>query len=213
MSDEQLGLLSERLRPRTLSDLTLSGTVVGKLQRMLEKKTPMNMIFHGPAGIGKTSAGQIFLSGWETHDKLTINGANETGINHVRDVVTGFASSPFRTEDLRLCFIDEADYLSPNAQASLRVLIERSSTQCRFIFALNELGKLSPALRSRLFAVDFSVRQANAAESKLRFQSWYANRLAELGVSFDRKRLDDIVTLYCPDFRRIANALEFEFST
>jgi replication factor C small subunit len=160
MSGEQFSLLSERLRPRTLSDLTLSGDVIEKLQRMLDKKAPMNMILRGPSGTGKTSAARIMLERWEAHDKLVIDGAKETGVNYIRDVVTGFASSPFRTEDLRLCFVDEADHLSSNAQASLRVLIERTSDQCRFILALNDLSKLATALRSRLFTIDFTVRQA-----------------------------------------------------
>ena len=158
--------LSELLRPRSFEDLALPRETVAKLQRMLEARDPMNMVFHGPPGTGKTSAARIFLDAWEEHDKLTINGAMDTGINHMRDLVSGFAVSPFRSDELRLCFIDEADYLSPNAQASLRVVIEKTIHQCRFILAVNERSKLGAALRSRLHAIDFTVRGAMDAEAK-----------------------------------------------
>lgn len=155
------------------------------------------MILRGPSGTGKTSAARIMLQGWEAHDKLVIDGAKETGVNYIRDVVTGFASSPFRTEELRLCFIHEADHLSSNSQASLRVLIERTSDRCRSILALNDLSELA-ALRSRLFTIDFSVRQAALEDAKLKRQDWYARRLTQLGVQFDRMRLDEIVRCTAP---------------
>lgn len=206
-------LLSERLRPRTLSDLTLTDHVIRRLEPMLEKRAPLNMVFRAPPGTGKTSAARIFLERWSDRDRLVVDGAKETGVEYVRETVSGFATSPFRTEELRLCFIDEADYLSLNAQAALRVLIEKSSDQCRFILALNDISKLAPALLSRLHVVDFSIRQVDFEKTRARLQGWYAERLGEFGIEFDRKRLNELVAFYCPDFRSIANALEFEFGT
>ena len=201
--------LSERLRPRQLEDLALPRYVTKKLQRMLDAKDPMNMVFHGPPGTGKTSAARIFLQAWDQQDTLLINGAMDTGINHVRDLVRGFAVTPFRIEELRLCFIDEADHLSSSAQASLRVIIEQTVGQCRFILAVNERSKLSEPLRSRLHAVDFTVRGPLDEEVKQRLLAWYSNRLSELELNMGADTVAKIVTLYFPDFRRIANALEF----
>lgn len=170
MSDnsDQRSLLSERLRPQKLSDLTLPLAVSGRLQRMIDRRRPMNMIFHGPPGTGKTSAIQIFLREWEQFDTLQINGSLQTGIDVVRDRIEGFARSPFsNSEELRLCFIDEADYLSASAQASLRVLIEKCEYNCCFIFALNELDKIAVPLRSRLHGINFAISTANRPSAQL----------------------------------------------
>jgi hypothetical protein len=107
-------------------------------------------------------------------------------LEYIRERVEGFALAPFRSEELRLCFIDEADYLSLNAQAALRVLIEKSSDKCRFILALNDITKLATALRSRLHLIDFTVYQGDIPKIEKRLQDWYAGRLAELGITFDR---------------------------
>jgi DNA polymerase III delta prime subunit len=204
-------LLSERLRPQCFCDLTLPPATSERLQLMVDRMRPMNMIFYGPPGTGKTSAAQIFLRKWEKFDVLQLNGSLQTGVDFIRERVEGFARSPFSTTDLRLCFIDEADYLSASAQASLRVLIEQSEKNCRFLFAVNELDKIGAPLRSRLHGVNFSIPIAGRAAVQLGLRDRLAKRLAELGVNFDPIRLDKIVSLYFPDFRRIANGLEFEF--
>lgn len=204
--------LSELLRPQNLHDLTLSDHVIRRLQAMFNARTPLNMVFHGPPGTGKTSAAKIFAAGWDRFDVMQINGAMDTGIDKIRDQISGFAVSPFSTcEHVRLCFIDEADHLSKSAQASLRVVIERCSSECRFIFAINEIGKLEQPLRSRLKAIDFAIRLANKDALQDRYIGSISGRLSELGISFNLERLVRIVSIHFPDLRTIANEIEFEF--
>ena len=51
--------------------------------------------------------------------------------------------------DQQFCFIDEADFLSPNAQVSLRYIIEKSSKRWRFLFTANNIRKFGEAIRSK----------------------------------------------------------------
>jgi DNA polymerase III delta prime subunit len=142
-------LVSELLRPQQLADLTLPRRVIERLQRMVDSGTIMNLIFYGKPGLGKTSAARIIAKtiGADVHE---INGSSLTGIDTVRNKVEGYASSVTLFNNPKICFIDEADYLSKNAQAALRHVIERSSSNCRYLFAVNDISKLIPAIQSRL---------------------------------------------------------------
>jgi DNA polymerase III delta prime subunit len=93
----------------------------------------------------------------------------------------------------------------------LRGLIERYSANCRFIFAVNDVTKIDSAIRSRLLLLNFAVPEAEAPRILKRVQDRVREQSVELGWSFDRERLDQIVSENLTDLRRMANKVEFEF--
>jgi replication factor C subunit 3/5 len=202
--------LTELLRPRTFEDITLPKRQIDGLQQMLETENPMNMLFYGPPGMGKTSAARIFLSSKAMHT-IQVDGSLQGGVEDVRSLIDRFASCLSFTGGLKLCFIDEADFLSQNAQASLRGVIERYASNCRFIMAVNDLKKIMPAIQSRMLCICFKISRADRPAIQERIENRLAERLGELGVTFDRERLNAIVVNFFPDFRQIVNRLEFEF--
>ena len=203
--------LTELLRPQTFEDITLPKSQIDHLQRMLEAKNPMNMLFYGPPGVGKTSAARIILKSSDSMDTLRVDGSLQGGVEDVRSLIDRFASCLSFTGGLKLCFIDEADFLSLNAQASLRGVIERYASNCRFIMAVNDLKKIMPAIQSRMLCICFKISEADRPAIQERIETRLAERLGELGVAFDRERLNAIVVNFFPDFRQIVNRLEFEF--
>jgi DNA polymerase III delta prime subunit len=213
---ESAQLLSELLRPQQLGDLTLSQRVIDRLQRMLDSRTTMNMLFYGRPGIGKTSAARVFAAS-DLYSLMEINGSSETGVDFVRVKISRFGSSMgwnLRTGEsaCKICFIDEADYLSKSAQAALRKVIEDLSFNCRFILAVNDISKLIPAIRSRLMEICFDIAPADRPEVQRRLIERYEIKLSEHGIRYDKERLRQIVGIHYPDLRSIANHLEFEFA-
>jgi DNA polymerase III delta prime subunit len=112
----------------------------------------------------------------------------------------------------KICFIDEAEFVSKPAQAALRKVIEDFSEYCRFLFAVNDVSKIIPAIRSRLMEVCFDIAPADRPEVQRRLIERYEIKLSEHGIPYDRDRLQQIVGIYYPDLRSIANRLEFEFA-
>ena len=203
-------LVSELLRPQQLGDLTLPQRVINRFQRMIGSGSIMNMLFYGGPGLGKTSAARVFINALGV-SSIEIDGSLATGVDFVRQRIVGFSSSVAFNGGMKLCFIDEADYVSQNAQAALRHVIEESSDNCRYLFAVNNISKLIPAIRSRLLEICFDIAPADRIEVQKRLFGRYERILSEAGISFDRERLTQIVGIYYPDLRSIANHIEFEF--
>lgn len=204
-------LISEYLRPKTFQEMMLPNQLKIRLQKMLDEKNVMNMIFHGKPGSGKTSAAEIFCND-ENFETITIDGSLMTSVNVVRDKVQNFATSMSLLDCKKIAFIDEADYLSKNAQAGLRRTIEQTSNNCRYIFTANDLSKIHPALCSRLIPICFDLTSAQTQSALEDYVRVTIQKLKQRSESIDRRRVEVLIRHYYPDHRNIANHLEFEFS-
>jgi replication-associated recombination protein RarA len=204
-------LISEYLRPKSFQEMMLPNQLKIRLQKMIVDQNVMNMIFHGKPGSGKTSAAQIICDD-ERFEVIKINGSLLTGIDIVRNKIQNFANSMSILNQKKIVFIDEADYMSKNAQASMRGLIEDTSRNCRYIFTANEVSKIHSALCSRLITICFDLTSAQTQSALEEYVRVTIEKLKQRSESIDAQRVETIIRHYYPDHRNIANHLEFEFS-
>lgn len=142
-------------------------------------------------------------------DDYEINGSLDAGINTFRTDFVLWASSASLCGGPKVCFIDEGEKLSANAQAALRGVIEEYG-HVSFLMTANEHLNLDAALRSRCMPVCFDILLKDYEEVIGRLCTRYKQRLKDLGFAIDPARLAEIVHLHFPDLRAIANRIEFE---
>jgi replication-associated recombination protein RarA len=198
-------LLSEVLRPQSLSDLTLPMPIIHRLQRVIESRSMVNMLFCGPPGSGKTSTARIFINaigGDTTIDRLSESSSDLA--KSIKDLV------PRMTTEI--CFVDQAHFISKRDQTVLPDIIDWGSRHCRFLFATTDITKLLPAKRSRLTEISFEVPPEGREEVQTRVMERYENILSANGCTFDKVRLKGIIEANFPDLHSIANNIEFEFA-
>lgn len=207
---ENTALLSETLRPQTLADLNLPEGTLASLTRMVQAGKVMNMLFYGSPGIGKTSAARILIRELGA-DCYELNGSFNKGDKTMVSGIEAFASSLSLVEGPKICFIDEADAMSKDVQASLRNVIESVSGNTRFLLTANDEKKLTPAMKSRCLPICFDVPPSQIRSVVDRMAFRYEHKLKELGYRVDERRIREIVAYYFPDLRMIANMFQMEF--
>ena len=199
--------LSELLRPTELADLFQPNNLVRSLEKMVEQKRIQNMIFYGLPGIGKTSACRILLQKLDC-DSIEINGSLSTGIEVIRDRIEPFSSCVSFWGKPKAVLIEEADYLSRNAQASLKRTIEKFH-YVHFLMTTNDLGKIAPAIQSRCLPVSFDIPRASVNPTIERLVPRYTQRLEQAGYRVEASHLLMTLRKWFPDMRGVANELEF----
>jgi replication-associated recombination protein RarA len=200
--------LSELLRPTVLTDLVQPLELIQRLERMVAHGTLLNMLFYGQPGLGKTSAARILLQQLKA-DPYEINGSMATGIDGIRNNLELYCGSHSIYGGRKVVFIDECEYLSGNAQAALRGVIERFP-MTRFLLTANDIRKLQPALKSRCLPVCFDLSLGQACDAVERLLPRYHAKITAAGLEIEPERLREIMYLKFPDLRAVANSLEFE---
>jgi len=176
---------------------------------MVSNGSPMNMTFYGKPGIGKTSAARVLLKELNA-DVYELNGSFNNGDKKMVSEIENFAMTYSLYGQIKVVFIDEADFLSKEAQASLRGIIERVSANTRFFLTANYYNRLTDAIISRCKPVCFDVPFNEIDAVTSRMVTTYTERLSALGYSADEATIRRIVCLYFPDLRSIANQFQLE---
>jgi len=160
-------------------------------------------LFSGSAGTGKTTLARVLINelGVQDADLLFINASRDNGIEHVRRKITNF-SETMAWGDFKVILLDEADYLSPDAQAALRGVMEQYHTSVRFILTCNYGNKIIPALQSRCQILQIQK------QDQVEFTARLAEILIAENVQFELDLLDTFVKATYPDMRKTINNLQ-----
>jgi DNA polymerase III delta prime subunit len=194
----------EKYRPSTVDGYVFRDDHQRKqVETWIKDVSIPHLLLSGAAGIGKTTLAKILISelGIEDYDVLEINASRTNSVDDVRDKITNFVSMiPFGP--FKVVLLDEADYLSPNAQAALRGVMEEYHATSRFILTCNYPNRIIPALHSR--CQGFHVERTDLTE----FTARAATILVEENVEFDLETLDDYVKATYPDLRKCINLVQ-----
>ena len=193
-------LLNEKYRPTTLDKFVGNENLKKSLSKYLEQNDILNLIFFGPAGTGKTTLAKLIVSNLEC-DYLYINASDERGIETIRDKVQGFAST-ISFEPIKVVILDEADFLTIQAQASLRNIIETFSRTTRFIMTCNFVERIIDPLQSRCQVLKIVPPTKKDVAKHL---AWI---LDEESISFEISDLVPLVNQYYPDLRKCINTIQ-----
>ncbi len=197
-------LCVEKYRPKTVDGYVFRDEhQKQQIKRWIKEGTIPHLLFSGNAGIGKTTLAKILLNELEVNDLdvLEINASRTNSVEDVRDRIVNFVQMiPFG--NFKVVLLDEADYLSPNAQAALRGVMEEYHTTSRFILTCNYPNRIIPALHSR--CQGFHIERTDITE----FTARVATILVEENVNFDLDTLDTFVKATYPDLRKCINMVQ-----
>jgi replication factor C small subunit len=190
----------EKYRPTTLEGYVGNEVIKSKIEDYLKQGSIQNLLLHGVAGTGKTTLAKLLVKNIDC-DYLYINASDERGIDTIREKIQPFALS-MGFNDVKIVILDEADYLTPQAQATLRHTIEACSSTTRFILTCNYLERIISPLQSRCQTFEITPPSKQKVNNKCEYI------LTQEKTLFSDNNIDDVINTHYPDIRKIINTLQ-----
>jgi len=187
----------EKYRPDSLESYIGNEHLKSKIKLYLESGDLPHLLLYGRAGTGKTTLAKLLVNNIEC-DHLYINASDENSVEVVRNKVRNFAST-IGFKDMKVIILDECDYITPNAQAALRNLMETFSKHTRFILTCNYVERIIDPIQSR--CQSFQIVPPSRKEVAVHLTSILKEEEADF-------QMDDVATLVnggYPDIRRVIN--------
>lgn len=200
-------LYVEKYRPLTIEDCVLPANIKKVFLSLRDKGEIINLLLSGGPGTGKTTVARALCTELGI-DYIIINGSESRGIDMVRQQVGSFASTMSTNGKVKVVILDEADYITPEAQAALRNLIESFSSSCRFILTCNFKHKIIEPLHSRCSVVDFTISKSELPKLQAEFAKRVLYVLGQEGITYNTESVLEVIKRHYPDNRRVLNELQ-----
>ena len=200
MESVKHSLWVEKYRPTQLDNYIGNDHLKSKVSVYLESGDIPHLLLFGRAGTGKTTLAKLLVNNIDC-DYLYINASDENSVDVVREKVKNFAST-LGFKDMKVIILDECDYITPNAQAALRNLMETFSKNCRFILTCNYVERIIDPIQSRCQSFQIIPPDRKQVAQHL------ANILNNENVQYDVKDIATIVNGGYPDIRRVINGAQ-----
>ena len=190
----------EKYRPTNLDTYIGNEHLKSKVSVYLESGDLPHLLLYGKAGTGKTTLAKLLVNNIEC-DYIYINASDENNVDTVRTKVKSFAST-IGFKDMKVIILDECDYITPNAQAALRNLMETFSKHCRFILTCNYVERIIDPIQSR--CQSFQI----IPPSKQEVAKHLHNILVQENVMDTPEDIKILVETGYPDIRRVINSAQ-----
>ena len=200
MNEIKHSLWVEKYRPTTMDTYIGNEHLKSKVSIYLESGDLPHLLLYGKAGTGKTTLAKLLVNNIEC-DYLYINASDENSVEVVRDKVKNFAST-LGFQELKVIILDECDYITPNAQAALRNLMETFSKHCRFILTCNFVERIIDPIQSRCQTFQTtppSKKEVAVHLSKILETEEVGHELSDIAL---------LINSAYPDIRRVINSAQ-----
>ena len=190
----------EKYRPSNLDTYIGNNQLKSKVKVYLESGDLPHLLLYGKAGTGKTTLAKLLVNNIEC-DYLYINASDENNVDTVRTKVKSFAST-MGFKDMKVIILDECDYITPNAQAALRNLMETFSKHCRFILTCNFVERIIDPIQSRCQTFQTtppSKKEVAVHLSKILETEEVGHELSDIAL---------LINSAYPDIRRVINSAQ-----
>ena len=200
-------LWTEKYRPRKVDDCILPEYLKKTFNEYVAQGNVPNLLLTGGPGVGKTTAAKAMCNEIGC-DFMVINGSDERGIDTLRVKIKQYASSVSFAGGRKVIIIDEADYLTPEAQAAMRGAIEEFAINCSFIFTCNYKSRLIEAIHSRCSVIEFKLQNGEKVKMATALMKRVEGILEAEEVKYDKRVIAEVIQKHFPDYRRVLNELQ-----
>jgi DNA polymerase III delta prime subunit len=192
---------NKKYRPQSLETYVGNSTIKETFGQYIKNNDIPHLLLYGDAGSGKTTLAKIIGNTIANNNYIYINASDENSVDTVRDKIKQFASS-VGFGGIKIIILDECDYMTANAQAALRNVMETFSKTTRFILTCNYVDKIIDPIQSRCQI--FNI----VPPSKKEVAQHIVNILDKETVTYSKQDLVTLINITYPDIRRVINTTQ-----